>query len=467
MSDPVVSDAPAGDPVIAAAHCFLSSLSRPSRLLVALSGGSDSMGLLRALHAALPDYPGVTIEACTVDHGLRGESAEEARQMGALCRRLGIRHHTRLWEGVKPASGLQAAARLARYRLLADIAAAQDIPIILSGHTADDQAETVAMRRLRSTPDQPGLSGMAPATLLFGQVWLLRPFLSLRRAQIRWFLQAIGQDFIEDPSNDNPRFERVRLRQARAGADPLAHAADMAAIERAGAARLAEDVAIATLLAAHARRIGEGRVGQWIVRLSPELLLPESLQLHGPALSRACGLLAAALGGRTTVSGRDTLARLMAFLDDQTPGRMTAAGTVFDRRRQGLYLYREARGLTGAILAPGATLLWDGRLSVTSQADHPLILSAGLQGLIVADVDVPPGVVARAARAQLRVSRRSGEPADPASWQAEPCLGLYDTFLPCFDLRIASEIARLVGRKPFPELPQSLSLRMSKPAEMA
>ena len=456
MSDPASFlrplDLAHGDPVIAAADGFLSASAEPCRLLVALSGGSDSMGLLRALHAALPAHPHIAIEACTVDHALRDESAEEARRMGDLCARLGIRHHIRRWNEAKPSSGLQAAARLARYRLLAELAEANGIDAVVSGHTADDQAETVAMRRLRSIPDQPGLAGMAPATLLFGRVWLLRPFLSLRRGEIRQFLQAIGQDFIEDPSNDNPRFERVRLRQIRAGAEREAHAAEMAAIAKASAARLAQDCAVAALLDAHARRVGAG-----IVRLSPDLLMNADL----PAVRRACGLLAAAMGGRVAMPGRETMGRLMDFLARQAPGRMTAAGAVFDRRYQGLYLYREARDLPSLTLPPGTTMLWDGRVSVTSHSERPLMLSAMSQGRIDADEDVPSGVVGRAARAHLRVLAQTGALADAAEWHAEPCLRLYDTFLPCFDRMIAGKVACLVGRKPFPALPAVASVLLS------
>ncbi|OLP61114.1 tRNA lysidine(34) synthetase TilS [Xaviernesmea oryzae] len=452
---PTLADA-LTDPVAIAADDMLQRFRSPARLICALSGGSDSTGLLRALHAALPRHPGLSLEACTIDHGLRPASADEARAMAALCAQLGIAHHIRRWEGEKPASGLQAAARLARYRLLVDVAQARDAQAILSGHTANDQAETIAMRSLRSAPGQPGLAGMAPAVLLFGQVWLLRPFLPLSRAQIRLYLQSLGQAFIDDPSNDNPRFERVRLRQSMEPAClqprpffPFSKASD----------RAASGARIAALMGEEAASVGEG-----ILRLSPRLCASAGED----DTARAIALLAAAMGGKAMPVGRETMGRVATFLQGGMPGRMTASGVVFDRRREGLFLYREARDLPVTRLLSGQEALWDGRYHVRNLGAAPLVLSSGGDaaslslghaGTDIADA-VPKGVVRRAARAALRLSFADDRPVTRDMVVVRPALTLYDTFLPCFDRMIADQIAILIGceryiRVPLTDLLQS------------
>ena len=190
---------------------FLAGLTDHRPLGVAVSGGSDSLGLLFGLAALVP---AVKLVALTVDHGLRPGSADEARWVKSRCRRLGIRHETLKWDSGQPATGLQAAARAARYRLMAEASARLGLSAVLTAHTRDDQSETLVMRRARSaSEDAPGLAGIPPATLFEGRMWVLRPLIGLPRSTIRDFLGEKGvADWIEDPSNSDPRFERVRVR---------------------------------------------------------------------------------------------------------------------------------------------------------------------------------------------------------------------------------------------------------------
>src|SRR5262249_37631351 len=146
----------------------------------------------------------------TVDHGLRPESVAEAAQAAAWCAARGIAHATLRWNGPHPHSGIQAAARAARYRLLEKWCAAEGGLHLLLGHQQEDQAERVLRRGARGRP-AGGLAGMAS----IGEraaVGLLRPLLGMPRERLRATLRAAGQDWIEDPSNLNPAFTRVRLR---------------------------------------------------------------------------------------------------------------------------------------------------------------------------------------------------------------------------------------------------------------
>ena len=153
---------------------------------------------------------GISIQAATVDHGLRPESAEEAKTVAALCARLGVAHRILQWKGAKPVSRLQERAREARYRLLVDHAKAIDADALLTAHHADDQAETVLFRLLRGS-GLAGLRGMEPMTTRDGMT-IARPLIGLRKRELVAFAQARGAAFVDDPSNADPRFARTRLR---------------------------------------------------------------------------------------------------------------------------------------------------------------------------------------------------------------------------------------------------------------
>lgn len=180
---------------------------------LAVSGGPDSLALLLLAHAALPGQ----VAAATVDHGLRAESAAEAEMVGRICAALGVPHAV-LCVNVDPGN-LQAAARAARYAALAQWLELGALSAIATAHHADDQAETL-LARLNRGSGVAGLAGvrargMVPETRLP----LLRPLLGWRRAELAKVVAAAGIEPAQDPSNHNPRFDRVRLRQALAGAD--------------------------------------------------------------------------------------------------------------------------------------------------------------------------------------------------------------------------------------------------------
>lgn len=416
--------------VAEAAGCLLNSFERPTRLLIAISGGSDSTGLLVALATlcATGRYPGITLSACTIDHDLRAGSAEEARWVEALCARYGIAHVTRRWQGEKPTAGLQAAARAKRYDLLTEAAIEMGADAILSAHTSDDQNETIAMRAQRS-PEGIGLSGMADAVLLNGSVWLLRPFLSVERAVIRAFLVARGESWLDDPSNSNPRFERVRLRQQGAATD-AAHAADD---------RVSLSEHAAGFLTEHVR----AENGVFTMDRAAVALLAH------PAAWRGLLLLAATAGGRVHVLETASAERLRAFLASGTLSRLTAGRVVFDRRREGLFLYRECRGVERLTLAAGEAAVWDGRYRITNRSGRTIVVSpAGDIG--VADLRGP---ALRASRAMPRLDFEHGGPVPADGATIEPLVSPYARFLPRFDLPLANALAAILGRTPFSSPP--------------
>jgi tRNA(Ile)-lysidine synthase len=183
---------------------------------VAVSGGPDSVALLLLAAAARPGL----VEAATVDHALRAESRAEAETVAGICEQLGVPHSilTVEWKQ-KPQTALQERARHARYGLLGRWERQRGLKALLTGHHADDQAETLVMRLLRGAGVK-GLAGMRRFAKAPGvQMVLLRPLLGWRRAELEKLCADAGLRAIEDPSNADEQFERVRIRQALAGAD--------------------------------------------------------------------------------------------------------------------------------------------------------------------------------------------------------------------------------------------------------
>jgi tRNA(Ile)-lysidine synthase len=153
---------------------------------------------------------GPDLIAVTVDHGLRREAAREARDVKQFARSLGISHRTLRWTGEKPATGLAAAARNARYALLFKAARSRGASHVLTAHTMDDQAETVLMRLSRGS-GIAGLAAMARETRREGIV-VARPFLHIPKSRLIATLEKAGIGYAEDPTNRDPSFTRPRLR---------------------------------------------------------------------------------------------------------------------------------------------------------------------------------------------------------------------------------------------------------------
>ncbi|MEM1351483.1 MAG: tRNA lysidine(34) synthetase TilS [Pseudomonadota bacterium] len=190
----------------------------PARLGVAVSGGGDSLALL-VLLARFAKRQGLPLFAATVDHGLRQEAAAEARHVGSISAQLHVPHKVLKWDGWDGQGNLQDAARRARYGLLADWARSEGIPMVALGHTIDDQAETVLMRLGRAAGVE-GLSAIPERFDRFDITWQ-RPLLGESRAALRDFLKSENIPWVDDPSNEDPAFDRIKARQALKVLAPL------------------------------------------------------------------------------------------------------------------------------------------------------------------------------------------------------------------------------------------------------
>ena len=301
---------------------------------VAVSGGSDSLALLVLAHdwAKQSDRE---LVAFTVDHRLRPEAADEARHVASLCAQFGIPHETLVWE--TPESK-QALARRARHGLMAEALRARRGTRLLLGHTSDDQCETFLMRA-RQGSTWYGLAGMQPLAL--SPVWpegqgvmIARPILSRDRAELQAFLSARGILWIEDPSNRNPAYERVRVRRLLSGQSGL-KTRILACQNQLQGVRVLEERLIGRWMAESVAQ--EGTAG---FRLDLSRLPPERLE-------RALGLMLQIVGGREVPPRRDAVqplaARLMA---DQPFSGATLGGVLIYRKRGNVQLSAEP-GIAG------------------------------------------------------------------------------------------------------------------------
>jgi tRNA(Ile)-lysidine synthase len=333
---------PLGAVHFARAMRVLGPFEKAPELAVAVSGGSDSLALtLLAARWAASRGGGVT--AITVDHGLRPEAAGEARQVKRWLSQRGIRHVTLRWRGPKPERGLPAAARRARYDLLARYCRRHGLLHLLLAHQAEDLAETFLIRLGHGS----GLIGLAAMASIaeFDGVRLLRPLLTVSRATLRATLRAQGQDWIEDPTNQDMNFERARLRaqlpQLRShGIRTATVVATAAALGRARA-RIEDRVAA---LLTHVVLQADGRV-----RLPRPLLLDAPRPL---ALQALAGLLQT-VGAQDYPPRSEALDRLLDWMRGG-PGRgRTLAGCRIEAHGEEFMIAPETARLDRPV-APGA-----------------------------------------------------------------------------------------------------------------
>ena len=385
----------------------LGPFERSPAVAAAVSGGSDSLGL-GLLLADWVRANGGRLHVLTVDHGLRPEAAGECAHVAGIFAAIsGCSAHVLRWDGAKPARGLQAAARTARYRLLAGWCRGHGILHLAVAHTADDQSETVAMRRSHGSGPL-GLAGMAAVRPEAG-VRLLRPLLGVSRAAIRDWLSARGQRWLEDPSNQQAKFERVRVRQ---GLSREQSAALLEDARRHGAARDRAERDAARLLA----EAGEAHDGGY-------LSIALAALAQAPGNVRALALQWMILA----VSGAD-----YAPVLDALPGSFEAArtigGCVLQARQGRLFVCREAAAIEPSIAAgPGWTGPWDGRFALRVSGDLPA--GAGWAIRPLGEVGLRQAVARFGARQKRHPMPLVARLALPALWQgehvaAQPHLGL-------------------------------------------
>lgn len=351
--------APLSDAEFAEAMAALGPFERNPALAVAVSGGADSLALA-LLAAQWARNRNGTVTALTVDHRLRSGSTGEARQVGAWMNALSIDHHVLPWEGPKPTNAIQNHARRARYRLLMDWCRKAEVFHLLLGHHLRDQAETVAMRIARGS-GTAGLAAMA-GVVEMPAVRLLRPLLETAPMRLRALLARRGQEWIEDPSNDDLRYTRTAVRSALIGQGRTQAALSRLA-GRMARRRVSHDLAAARALARCVRLHPAGFA--WV---DPAGLMKEPRSIGLRALQNLIGCL----GGGTY---SPSLTKMTRIFDTVIRHREAESGNLGGCRvlwlNSDVLICREERNLPVPQAAePDRVLMWDDRFAIRFNS-HP------------------------------------------------------------------------------------------------
>mgnify|MGYP000362435341 CR=1 FL=1 len=366
------------------------------KLAVAVSGGADSMALTLLAHQWCRARGG-NVLAVTVDHGLRAGSAVEATWVGNQLAMRGIDHVIAPWVGTKPAGAIQEQARIARYQILDDILRDRGIFHLLIGHHAGDQAETIAMRGAHGTKVL-GLAGMTTRRFLqHGR--MLRPLLSVAKADLMATLMAFDQEWIEDPSNTNEKFERVRVRN------------DLSRGPDGG-----QSTTSSSLSTSDERQVLERHIGT---------VLAKSVTLHSNGVAvinrdaffsslgedgvdiYALGQVVRTVGGAAYMPGFDALADAVAQFSQDDTTRISLGGCILHGRKGQICIYREL-GRMDRLAVPIHTLSenlghpmgirWDNRFDW--MPEHDEILQD--RGLMIGPLDLCDVCHTKAFRSALR-----------------------------------------------------------------
>lgn len=359
---------------------------------LAVSGGGDSMALLD-LVAVWAAPRSVNLKVASVNHRLRRDAAAEIALVAARCHALGIPHETLDWEDNGQSGNLQANARQARQRLINSWAQAHAIKVILTGHTLDDLGETFLMRLARGS-GVDGLAAMRKSQLIGDILWL-RPLLGFKRQELRDWLGENQLTWADDPSNDDPRFDRVRIRQKMpelaalgltperlsATADHMARAAEALGCQTADLARQC-----AALTPEGALKIDWKRLRA----------APDDIQLR---------LLAAAIRYIAQSPYRPRFDALTGTFEALQQGRQkTLAGTVLTLQETTLTIRREPAAVREVPFAPGC--LFDNRWEING----PSGAAAMIRPLRTADLQL----IAQSRDPKVSASHIL---ATPAIWQ--------------------------------------------------
>jgi tRNA(Ile)-lysidine synthase len=320
------------------------------------------MWLVARWAKSFPDAPKISV--LTVDHRLRPEAADECAQVVQWAKSLGLEAHILAWRGEKPKSGLQAKAREMRYGLLDAWCEAHGATALVTAHTMEDQAETFLMRLARGS----GIKGLAAMRAgETGQVLLERPLLAITRPELKATLTAAGHPWIDDPSNEDARFERVRLRRAapvlrELGLTPEAIVRSAMRLERAliPLQGMASDFT--------ARHVEVRPQGFAMVELAAFRRLDDEIAIA--VVERLLGRL----GGGDEPPRLMALEALQAWLGRGEGRVRTLAGCRIARRKSHLLIGREAGRISAqpVTISAGQSILWDNRFTVSiTGSDRP------------------------------------------------------------------------------------------------
>lgn len=403
-----------GRPIPAAAFTArLDSLRIGDKFAIAVSGGRDSMALAR-LSADYGKKHGAHVAALIVDHGLREASSHDAAQAKAWCENAGLEAQILTWRGAKPKSTVQETARHARYFLLAQAANDLDFPVVLTAHSADDQVETFLMRLARGA-GPAGLAAMDDdieiAAAAGAPVRLARPLLAFSRDDLTATVEEFHQDYLDDPSNEDQQFERVRARRF------LAHTVREGILDPAAILRSAQRMGALRQRARDADICALRALGGVFTRWGGAALEVSMLAAHDDPYSAVAGLIRAVSGADHRPDVNDVSRQVRAALER---GGAAIGGALLRRAGGRLWVVREPAAILGRAGVPaiadveipaGGAILWDKRFILKSA-----------QALTVRPLGTP-GVEALGRATALFEGPRDGLAGTPGLYVGERLIG--------------------------------------------
>lgn len=322
-------------------------------IAVAVSGGADSLALSLLLQDWLTPLEG-KLTALTVDHKLRVESTEEAYQVKKWLTRYGINHHIMTWEGDKKGTDIQNRARHARKQLLTQWCQTHHVLHLCIAHHADDQAETF-MQRLLHGSGPIGLQAMAICSYTsFGRI--LRPLLTIFKKDLQAYLQEKGQDYIEDPSNQNPIFERTKIRfllpsliDITTTIAPLNQTVEKI--------QQSNEIILESLTQFYVNHAKITKFG--VVTINKKALLIQNIALQGQILSRG---LQGVGGSKYPFSVKQLVTVIHSLhLNKNT----TLGGCLIMIKKEEIWIVREKRSIPKSTKVTSNRCLWDHRFLLT------------------------------------------------------------------------------------------------------
>lgn len=346
-------------------NALFAAVAGESAIALAVSGGADSLALLLLAQrwaASAVNPPQLVVYS--VDHGLRPEARDEVALVLRTAQALGVPARGLAWRDHKPESGIQAAARMARYRMMASAMEEDGATVLLTAHHRQDQAETVLMRMAHGSGIE-GLKGMTAMAEVEG-VRVHRPLLEVEPAALRAVVKGAGLVPAEDPSNVDPHYERVRWRQAL---PQLAELGLDVATLAVFAERMAEaDAAIAQMAdGCFAEIVRLDGFGAGRIELAPLVGLSPAISTR--LLARTLNIV----GGRQKPRALGQVERLRQAIADGELGKAsTVLGCVIRLKDGAIVVAREpGRALpSDALLAPHGELVWDERFRIVNTSSE-------------------------------------------------------------------------------------------------
>jgi tRNA(Ile)-lysidine synthase len=361
---------------------------------LALSGGGDSMALLH-LAQVWARRRRRRILALSVDHGLHPDSSAWTAFAGEAARAVGAEWRPLRWTGPKPTTGLPAAARVARHKLLADATREAGAAVILFAHTRDDVAEADLMRK-EAAPTLGYLRDWSPSPVWpQGRgVFALRPLLGVGRAALRRYLRAEGRSWLDDPANDDLRFARARSRLMLASSPAAGDTPPFAPYDQGLAA-----------IAQTANPTIDGRI---------EMARSDLLHVEAHTLRRLLSIAAVCAAGAASPPRGDGLARVAdlitranGFVATLAGARIASDGTTVSFAREAGDLGRE--GVADLDLNSGEQAIWDGRFEIAAEAPITVAALSGKASRLSKRDRERVGAFPAVARPSVPIILRGGE----------------------------------------------------------